>query len=285
MAGKARLLCRFQRVLVCLLISVAACMGRDFIEMESKYLGEGWFQYRFKSLDDPYVKQRELLSIWPTSFSGFIENVAPIGWTNIYFETNWNGFAFDEANSNSVLTELTFRVRSSRTNYRRSDDFFSVARVTFADPYLPSGGGVVMLRFDCLIPCLPEEVDGSPDKVVSRIELVKDIKIDGLIQTNREIYGISFTWNENSTVRLEGSFNLKTWSTVAQFFGTPPTTIWITNTPINSYGRFFRLGLVANRHLTNSSNSTLTGAIESKFEKETFKGDSISNSSKAKAIQ
>ena len=53
-------------------------------------------------------------------------------------------------------------------------------------------------------------------------------------------------------MELEGSHNLNDWNYIARFFGDAPQTTWTTNVSLNSYGRFFRLALVANKHLTNN---------------------------------
>ena len=105
------------------------------------------------------------------------------------------------------------------------------------------------------MPCAPAEADGSLPTLVSRQEFVPDIKIDELIRTNQDIHGLTFSWSEPSTVEFQGSHNL------SRFFGDPPQTTWTTNVSLNSFGKFFRLSLIANRHLTNSQ---AFGAIVSK---------------------
>jgi len=108
------------------------------------------------------------------------------------------------------------------------------------------------MNLDCLVPCDAAEADGSPTNFIVRIEFVRDIKIDELIHTNGQFYGVTFSWGQASTVQLEGTFNLTNWTRIARFFGDPPRTTWTTNVSLNSYGQFFRLSLVANQHLTNA---------------------------------
>lgn len=103
----------------------------------------------------------------------------------------------------------------------------------------------------CLVPCRPDQADGSPTNVVYDLKLLPDIAINGLIQTNGEIYGVGFAWTNSSTLVLQGTHDLNAWTNIAYIWSNPPETVWTTNTPLNSYGDFFRVALVADGHSTN----------------------------------
>ena len=110
--------------------------------------------------------------------------------------------------------------------------------------------------FPCLVPCAPEEAgDGSAADLVFRLQLVPDLKIDELILTNSDVYGLKFSWITSSTVELQSSHDLTNWKSVARFFGDPPQTTWTTNSSLNAFGEFFRLRLIADRHDTNALSS------------------------------
>jgi hypothetical protein len=125
-------------------------------------------------------------------------------------------------------------------------------RLTLADCF--ADRNVSAGRFlPCLVPCAPEESDGSPSNLVSRLEIVPDLKIDGLIVTNQDVYGLRYSWPAASTVELQASHDLTNWARVARFFGDPPQTTWTTNSPMNAFGEFFRLWVIAaGRHDTNA---------------------------------
>lgn len=103
----------------------------------------------------------------------------------------------------------------------------------------------------CLVPCSPAEADGSPTNFVYDLKLLPDITINQLIQTNGEIYGVDFTWTNSSTFVLQGTPDLSNWTNIAYLWSYPPETVWTTNVPLNAYGSFFRLALVADGHANN----------------------------------
>jgi len=227
--------------------------ARNAMEVESSYLGGGWFEYRLRTLDDPFIKNITLGQLVPWPFTNYVEDVLPEHWTNFIPSGGWSGIMFDGAVAQPRVKEITFQVRSSFTSFRRQHfGFTSILFVETADPYFLPGGGVGgYVNLDCLIPCAPGGADGSPSNMVSSIELIPDIKIDELIHTNGEIHGVKFSWAEPSTVQLEGSHDMGQWTPITRFFGNPPQSTWTTNASLNSSGSFFRLSLVANRHFTN----------------------------------
>jgi hypothetical protein len=232
-------------------LGVCSGLSKDCFELESHYNGDGWFTYRFRTLDDPFIAVIALSQLTP-SFTNFVASVPPDHWTNFFYQGNWEGIMYDRSSPQSRLNEIDFSVRSSSTSFRRlSLGFDAIVGIQLA-PVLGGEwfGGYVNL--DCLVPCAPEDADGSSPDLVSQLELVPDVKVDGLLLTNGGVYGLTFSWAEPSTVELQGSHDLAHWTPVARLFGDPPQTTWTTNVPLNSFGKFFRLMLVANRHLTNN---------------------------------
>lgn len=112
-------------------------------------------------------------------------------------------------------------------------------------------GALFYAGMACLVPCSPEEADGSPTNFTYVLKLVPDVAINGLIQTNGNVFGMDFTWGYDSTFLLQGSTNLNDWTNIAYVWSYPPETVWTTNTPLNNYGQFFRVELVADGHSTN----------------------------------
>jgi hypothetical protein len=93
--------------------------------------------------------------------------------------------------------------------------------------------------------------------MISRVELLPDLVINELILTNGEVHGLRFTWDEPSTVEVQGSHDLAEWTAVARIYGDPPQTTWVTNAPLNSFGDFFRLQLITNTHPSTATVSPM----------------------------
>jgi hypothetical protein len=156
----------------------------------------------------------------------------------------------------------TFLVQSSDTSYRlASGTNFDGATVTFslfltglfpgyADGVF-SENIVGYANVPCLIPCSPEEADGSSTNFTYNLKLVPDVQLNQLIQTNGNVYGVDFNWDSQATFLLQGSPDLNSWTNVAYLWSDPPETDWTTNTPLNPYGQFFRIELVSDGYQTN----------------------------------
>ncbi len=230
---------------------LANVLGRDVLEVESRYRGDGWFDYRLRTLEDPFFKAISFHQFLPDPFTNYVANTLPNHWTNFLYDGKWTGIMFDETVPQPRINEISFSVQSSSTHFRRSNYGFRTSiYLQFVDFYLRGGiGGYVNLA--CLVPCAPEEADGSPDVMISRVEMLPDVTIDQLILTNGNVHGLIFSWDEESTVELQATHNLTLWTTVARLWGNPPQTTWTTNLPLNSFGKYFRLSVVANSHLPN----------------------------------
>lgn len=236
---------------------VFAAEARNLFELESQYHGNGVFEYRLRTLHDPFITGITIHQILPSPFTNFVECTPPEHWTNYFSQYDsdpnaWAGIMFDDSVTQPRTNEIIFAPRSSSSDFKlKQYGMTLIVYFQLAAEYDGFNGLGGYVTLDCLTPCSPEESDGSPSQLTSYREAVKDIKIDALVRTNQAVHGITFSWNQPSTVELEGSHNLKDWNYIARFFGNAPQTTWTTNLSLNSYGRFFRLALVANKHLTN----------------------------------
>lgn len=246
----------------CWLLEASNVEARYCLEFESRYDGDGWFHYRLRTMEDPFISLIYFRQICPFDvFLNYETNTVPNNWTNYFPPSTWAGIMPDPQFPQSRIEEISFSVRSSSRFFKtQTKGFLTIHSVYFSDPYFERGEMSGFVVYPALVPCLAEEADGSAATLVSRIELLADIKIDNLICTNGNIYGVTFSWSGPSTVELQGSFNMVDWTTITRFFGDAPQTTWTTNTPLNSFGQFFRLSLVAARHLTNSPPETLVVA-------------------------
>ena len=103
---------------------------------------------------------------------------------------------------------------------------------------------------DVLVPCAPGDADGSSTNLlaVGPFEGLADIRIVELLRQGDSVMGVRYDYAETNTVRLEASRDMLSWTNVAYIYGGRPSTSWTNNTPLNSYGNYFRLRLVAEGH-------------------------------------
>jgi hypothetical protein len=105
----------------------------------------------------------------------------------------------------------------------------------------------------CLVPCSPEQVDGSPTNFVFVLKLLPDVNIDHLVLADGDIWGVDFFWNGQSTFLLQSSTDFNHWTDVAYVWSYPPETEWIADGPLNSFGQYFRMALVADGHIADAN--------------------------------
>src|SRR5262249_25122093 len=152
----------------------------------------------------------------------------------------------------------TFLLRSTETSFRLgAQTNVDGALVTFSlfptelNPAFGSANVVGYAMMPALLPCSPDQADGSPTNFFFALELLPDVPINQLIQDGSGVYGVDFTWGFDSTFVLQGTSDFNNWTNVAYIWSYPPETAWTTNQALNSYGSFFRIALVANDHISN----------------------------------
>ncbi|HYG24869.1 MAG TPA: hypothetical protein VEH04_19040 [Verrucomicrobiae bacterium] len=218
--------------------------AKDVLELQSHAAEDGWFHYRLRTLEDPFFNGIHIAGIGPW-FTNYITSIVPEGWTNGFYNGTWNGIAYDGWAPQPRLNEISFSVQSGQHHFREGMVTLIIGLTSF-DPMF-SGGGYINLK--ALVPCRPEDASGGEQEMVTRAELVPDVVVDELIVTNGLVYGITFSWNGESTVQMEGSHDFVAWIPIARIHGYAPQTTWRTNVALNGFGSFFRLSLLSARHL------------------------------------
>lgn len=245
-------------MLVLLWLGLRTADATTFLELKSTYLGDGWFQYQMSVLDDPFFTEADITGLQINFTNQIDQSNGTQGWV---YTGATSGWAFTNGYPARPYAE-TFLVQSSETSYRlgvgtNSDGAVALLSLYLTDIYPGIASGVVSANIvgyammPCLVPCSPEEADGSPTNFVYDLKLLPDVTINQLIQTNGQIYGVDFTWDSASTFLLQGSADLNIWTNIAYLWSDPPETVWTTNTALNAYGQFFRVALVADGHSTN----------------------------------
>jgi hypothetical protein len=227
---------------ICLFVPPCV-LARDVFELESRATEDGWFHYRLRTLEDPFFTEIHIPAIGPW-FTNYITSILPERWTNIH-NGSWNGIAYDETTPQPRLNEINFSVQSTEQHFREGKVTVIIVLQSF-DPTF-NGGGYINMK--ALVPCGPDEASGGNPKMVTRAQLVPDVILDELIVTNGLVYGVTFSWDGESTVQIEGSHDFGTWTPIARLHGYPGQTTWHTNVALNGFGNFFRLSLLSARHL------------------------------------
>jgi hypothetical protein len=250
------------------LLAAVLCLGlgsaraSTFLELQSTYLGNGWFQYRFSVMNDRFFTEADITKLY-LNFTNQIDQMGD--------STNWSYATGGREIPRWLFTNgvparpytTTFLARSSETAYRlgttNSMDAAEFGLSVYESQYYPGQGGggpvfspaVGFVAVPCLIPCRPEDADGSPTNFVYDLKLLPDIQINQLIEENGVIYGVEFTYAYESTFLLQGSPDLNNWTNIAYIWSYPQVTDWFADETLNSYGQYFRLALVAGIHTTN----------------------------------
>lgn len=233
--------------LAALLVSPLARAG-TFAELESSYLGDGWFRYTLTMYDNEFTRFDWIYRIGSTLFTNRLEfGSVPANWVDGSL-TAHDVFWDYTAPSNSQVPVYTgeFYVHSSEQGFRTTNTFWIAYRVW---PELWLGweqGAWGFSVVPCLVPCPPAQSDGSPSNLVASCEYVPDVEIHALT-TNT----LSFSWGTEYTVLIAGSSNLQTWTGITNALGYPGTNTWTSAVPLSTYGRAFRVGLIATSHQTN----------------------------------
>jgi hypothetical protein len=242
-----------------------------FLRLQSTFLGDGWFQYQMSVMNDPFFTEADIT--WAgINFTNEIDQIED--------STNWIYAGRNEPYSSWLFTNgiparpytETFLIRSSETSYRLAGGTNGQGALILMSLY-PAGiypgmaSGVFSQNIvgyantPCLIPCRPEDADGSPTNFVYDLKLLPDIEINHLVQGPSGFDGVDFTWGFKSTFLLQGTMDYNRWTNIAYLWSSPPETVWSTNQSLGDYGQFFRMELVSDGYATNLPPLSRAGSV------------------------
>jgi hypothetical protein len=247
-----------------LALCLAGCgtaQATTFLEWQSTYLGDGWFQYQMSVMNDPFFTEADIT--WAgINFTNQIDQSGDsTNWSYVGRSEPFSGWSFTNGMPARPCTE-TFLVRSSETSYRlasgtNADGALVAMSLSLAEVYPGMGSGVFSqnivgyANLPCLVPCRPEDADGSPTNSVFDLKLVPDVNINRLVQEDGVVDGVDFTYDYPSTFLLQGTLDFNHWTNIAYIWSYPPETVWTTNRSLGDYGQFFRVAIVAGDYTTN----------------------------------
>ena len=235
-----------------LLTGGTALPAADFIRMESSYLGEGWFEYRVTMENDPYYEASSIGAV-SIAFPGRTDyGTDPADWVSDGASADLAIWNFDMGQPQTRPYERTFLARSSHTTFKTLDQGATISFVATPKAALQTSEATEIsgvLRFRGVVPCPPEEADGSGATQSGSNWLRADLRITSLVLENGAPKSLSYEWTYDSTVSLEASFDLKIWTPVTTILGDAGETIWTVTVPLENSGKFYRLTLLANEKL------------------------------------
>lgn len=243
-------------MLVWLFGTTAPVSARTFLRVESSHLGGGVFQYRMTSVADPFWSDVRISSFSVMTFTNRTAyGAVPSHW--IADTTNTANRAAWILTNNLTQArpyEKIFLAQSSRTTFKTitnrgvSVTFAAVVQPSFQNESLGNFSGF-RNGIPCLVPCPPGEADGSPSVLVSTFDVIPDFKLIGQTVSSNALQGLTFSWTYDSTMRVEGSYDLLNWRTAGYAWGHAPWATTVFPTPLLTNGNYFRLVLLATKQL------------------------------------
>ncbi|HSY19720.1 MAG TPA: hypothetical protein VK815_15360 [Candidatus Acidoferrales bacterium] len=243
-------------------LGLGPSFATTFLQFDSTYLGDGWFQYKMHINKDPFFLEADVTQLSVNFTNQIDQSTTSSTWSNSGPDSTYSYSSWESSQGSSTRPyDAVFLMRSSETSYRLGTNVFDSAIVAFSlllADYTPSfDGGVYsqnivgFARMPCLIPCRPEDADGSPASFSYALKLLPDVNITSLIQSNGVVQGVDFLWDYESTFLLQASTDFNSWTNIAYIWSYPPETLWTTNRSLDDFGQFFQISLVASGHATN----------------------------------
>jgi len=230
--------------------------ARNQLALETTYLGDGWFRYRLTTVDDPFFAFFELGSLI-LSFENRVEyGPTPDDWEIAPTGTAWNIIGTAPPGSQPRPYERTFLARSSFRHFKQQVSTviaMSFGTVGGYHGHVTSMNIVGFVTVNALVPCPESEADGSATNLLSKVTIINlpDVEILSLVRNAGATYGVTFSYGEASTLRLDGTADFHSWNKIAYLYCGAGVTTWTTNQPLDGFGPFYRLALVAEGHVTN----------------------------------
>lgn len=236
-------------------LTAALSFGASLFELESTYLGDGWFRYRVKAVPDQFFHELELTSFGLPFTNRTDYGELPAKWISESSLPHRADWIYDSFDPQLQPYEAVFTARSSETGFRTINAKVLGYSFTYnsGTPGAADVTGAGLADFPVLVPCPPAQADNSPTNRVSGFEALPSLRIQKLEMTGGNVNGITFSGSGDFTVRLQATTNLSDWREVAYLFGSGSSTTWTTNQPLNPLGNFFRLELVGQGHIPRAN--------------------------------
>jgi hypothetical protein len=180
---------------ICLCFSTLSASGTPFAELESSYLGDGWFQYTLTNLQDPYFQELDITVFGIPVFTNFLAYGAdPVDWQSVSPITNSVNWNYTGPKPQNRPYQTVFLAQSQYTSYYTTNYGAVIAFFLYPQGYLisPNFSNIVGFYWmSCLVPCPPEQADGSPSNSVSTAEIFPDVAINSILVISAIMFKVS----------------------------------------------------------------------------------------------
>jgi thiosulfate/3-mercaptopyruvate sulfurtransferase len=231
-------------------LSLSFCLSHagNLVTLESQSLGEGTFEYRLSCNPQPYL-ERSGLSNFSLSFPGFDGVVQePANWERAPgFPTPPQAEAFlqwfhNRTNRDDLPYQCAFRLRSQKSSFR-----LGTCQVTnllhwydWAQPQGYRTNVKECLTLKCLVPCDPEQSDGSPSLYQDSASAFPEINISECYLSAPQVLRLGIRARPGLPLCIESTETLNIWHRVGFLAASGLITPWTTNTTGAGPSQFYR---------------------------------------------
>jgi hypothetical protein len=234
--------------LLALSSNLCRAYASNLVMLDSEYLGDGIFEYRLTCNLQPYL-ERSGLSNFSLSFPGFDGVVQEAA--------NWQrgpGFPtppqaeaslvwlHNQTNRESLPYQCAFRVRTQKPSFRLGTSQ-STDVLHWNDWAQPPGYRTHVqerLTLRCLVPCDPEQGDGSPPLYHDAGSDFPEISIPQCYLVSPEMLRLGITARTGLPLCLEATEDLNSWHRVGLLAASGSLTPWTVNTAGAGSLQFYR---------------------------------------------
>jgi hypothetical protein len=241
-------------VCLCLALQPASVRAGTWLELESRYLGNGWFSYQVGNLWSPRMASINITSVEPHFGTNLVElGETPANWHSTNYPSGDLVWSVDVPYPHWQVRPYKplFQARSSWTNCVEGRVILTMSLcLVELDGYTPGVSPNIVGYWiaPALVPSLEPPSNSVPPLLYTNLSF-SDVVIQDLVRDSQGIKGISFTNETSATFLLETSANLTNWLRITYLYGVAGTNTWTTNYNLGQKGNFFRLQYVGDGHL------------------------------------
>jgi thiosulfate/3-mercaptopyruvate sulfurtransferase len=221
----------------------------NLVTLDSEYLGDGAFEYRLTCNPQPYLMERSGLSNFSLSFPGFDSVVQePANWQRapgfptvpqaeaslqwLRHRTNWENLPY----------QCAFRVRTQKSSFRlgTSQATNLLHWKDWAEPLGYRTHIQESLTLRCLLPCDPEQSDGSPPLYHDAASDFPEISIPQCDLMAFQALRLGISARTGLPLCVEATADLKSWHRVGFLAASGLTTPWTAHTTDAGALQFYR---------------------------------------------
>lgn len=243
-------------VVGCLMLMGPVGMAGTLAQLESRVLGDGWFEYQLTMFQDQYFTTQMLTQCVVPCTNLTEYGPVPLNWAITNQSTHLADWRYQLAAPQTMPYQAVFTTRSASTNWVVSTNFMILGLLWPKEiPNHPCGvvseNWAFFMKLAALIPSdfsVPEKkrLPSAPDRAPAYLRATAEVLPDIALAPGAE-GTIHLSWYTNATVRMQQSTDLWQWQDLDVIL-TTPQTVWTSPAPGTLDGAGYRAQLVAFGH-------------------------------------